>query len=115
MSVLCALSLFLVAFAHRPVFSEPRVSDPTIAAYLAMGGSLSDLCISDADGKQGGSHADCQACRLVKSTALTAASLELADIVAWSVERPIRPSSAVVSSHGPRVPPVRGPPSFLMI
>jgi hypothetical protein len=114
-SVLCALALMLVAFAHRPVENDPRLSDPQIAAYLALGGSLADLCISGDDTEDHATHADCPACTIAKSMALAPACLAPMGLIAWSTHRAAWPETLVLTGHGPRAPPARGPPSIQLI
>jgi hypothetical protein len=118
--VLCALALMLVAFAHRPLetdprLSDPRLSDPQIAAYLALGGSLADLCISGDDTQDHAAHADCPACTIAKSMALAPACLAPMGLVAWTTHRAAWPETLVLTGHGPRAPPARGPPSIQLI
>ncbi|MCT4332749.1 hypothetical protein MU516_07690 [Paracoccus sp. YLB-12] len=114
-SVLCALALVLVAFGHRPVETDPRLSDPQIAAYLALGGSLADLCLSGDDGQDHAAHADCPACTIAKSMALVLACFAPSDLVVWSGHHAAWPETLVLTGHGPRAPPARGPPSIQLI
>ena len=114
-SVLCALALMLVAFAHRPLETDSRLSDPQIAAYLAFGGSFADLCISGDDSEDHATHADCPACTIAKSMALAPACLSPMGLVAWSSHRAAWPEALVLTGHGPRAPPARGPPSIQLI
>lgn len=114
-SVLCALALMLVAFGHRPVETDPRLSDPQIAAYLAIGGSLADLCISGDDSQDHVAHADCPACTIAKSMALAPACLAPSELVVWSGHRAAWPETLILTGHGPRAPSARGPPSIQLI
>jgi hypothetical protein len=114
-SVLCALALMLVAFAHRPLETDPRLSDPQIAAYLALGGSLADLCISGDDTQDHAAHGDCPACTIAKTMALAPACLAPVGLVAWSSHRAAWPETLVLTGHGPRAPPARGPPFLQLI
>ena len=114
-SVLCALALMLVAFAHRPLETDPRLSDPQIAAYLALGGSLADLCISGDDTQDHAAHADCPACTIAKTMALAPACSTPMGLVAWSTHRAAWSETLVLTGHGPRAPPARGPPSIQLI
>jgi hypothetical protein len=113
--VLCALALMFVAYAHRPVENDPRLSDPQIAAYLALGGSLADLCISDDGTEDHAAHAECPACTIVKSMALAPACPAPMGLVAWSSHRAAWLETLVKTGHGPRAPPARGPPSIQLI
>ena len=115
MAVLCALALTLVAFAHHPVETDPRLSDPQIAAYLSLGGSLDDLCISVDDGQDHAAHAECPACTIAKSIALAPACVAPTGQVAWSSHRAAWPETLVLTGHGPRAPPARGPPLLQLI
>ena len=114
-SVLCALALLLVAFGHRPAETGPRLSDPQIAAYLALGGSLAELCITGDDGQEHPAHADCPACTIAKSLALAPACLAPMGLVAWSSHPAAWPETLVLTGHGPRAPPARGPPFLQLI
>jgi hypothetical protein len=114
-SVLSALALILVAFGHRPVEADPRLADPQIAPYLALGGSLADLCLSGKDGQDHAAHADCPACTVAKSMALAPACLGPTGLVVWSGQRAAWPEPLVLTGHGPRAPPARGPPSIRSI
>jgi len=114
-SVLCALALVLVAFAHRPVGVDPRLSDPQISAYLALGGSLADLCLSDDDSQDHAAHADCPACTIAKSMVLAPECSAPKGLLAWSSYRAAWPETLILTGHGPRAPPARGPPFLQLI
>ena len=114
-SVLCALALILLAFAHRPVASDPRLSDPQFAAFLALGGSLDDLCMPGDDSKDHAAHADCPACTIAKSMALAPACATPMGLLAWSTQGADWPETLVLTGHGPRAPPARGPPFLQLI
>ncbi|SEN02142.1 hypothetical protein SAMN04488003_1086 [Loktanella fryxellensis] len=64
----CAMGLS--GLAHR--FSAPTPQDPSIAAFLAAGGTLADLCgvPLDADHPAGTGRGGCDVCRLVAGMAL---------------------------------------------
>ena len=113
--VLCALALMLVAFGHRPVETDLRLSAPQIAAYLALGGSLADLCLSGEEGPDHVTHPDCPACTLAKSMALAPTGLAAAQLVVGSSGRAGWPETLVWAGHVPRAPPARGPPSLQLI
>jgi hypothetical protein len=113
--VLCALAIGLVAHAHHPGQADPRLSDPQIAAYLAAGGSVADLCLSGDDGQGQASHGDCPACTIAKTMALAPACLAPAGLVVASDHLSVWPETVLWSGHGPRAPPARGPPSVLTI
>lgn len=114
-SVLCALALILVAFAHRPVETDPRLSDPQIGGYLSLGGSLADLCLSGDDTQDHAAHADCPACTIAKTMALAPAYLIPVVLVAWPSHGAAWPETLVLTGHNPRAPPARGPPSIQLI
>jgi hypothetical protein len=113
--VLCVLALVLVAFAHLPAGTDPRLSDPQVAAYPALGGSLANLCTSGEDGKDHAAHADCPACTIAKSMVLAPACPAPVALVAWSGHRTTWSETPVLTGHGPRAPPARGPPSISLI
>lgn len=55
------VALISIGFAHRSVQAEPS---PELADFLAMGGSLSDLC-GLPSGEGPSPLTDCEACRIV--------------------------------------------------
>jgi hypothetical protein len=114
-AVLCALALVLLSAAHRPVVADPGRADPAIAAYLAVGGSLADLCLAGGmeDGKSG--HADCPACMLAKAMTLGPCVVGPAGPAIVAADRLIEQELSLSSGHGPRAPPARGPPSIRLI
>lgn len=62
MLLLCAaFALMSVSFAHRGM--HPDMS-PELAAYLAAGGAISDLC-GTVEEHENTKHRDCEACRIV--------------------------------------------------
>jgi hypothetical protein len=71
--MLCALSLLLVAFAHKPLISSAAASayaGVNVADYILPDGTLPDLCL---DGEGTGKHdvaSHCEACRIVTSVDL---------------------------------------------
>lgn len=114
-SLLCAVALVLVAFAHRPAEAEPPAADPQIAAYLALGGSLDDLCLTGEAEHDHDRHADCPACTIAKAMALAPACVAPRPVAVWSGARAAWPSTLVLTGHGPRARPARGPPSIQLI
>jgi hypothetical protein len=120
MSVLCALALVLVAFAHRPAIAQVSVSqdpaaDAQLAAFLASGGTLADLCLPDAPGHPAAAHADCPACTLTKTMALGPSCAAAPVLLSATVVATVWPDAPVLTGHGPRAPPARGPPSIPLI
>lgn len=115
MSVLCALALVLVAFAHRPPVAEASATDAQLAAYLAIGGTLADLCLSDDPDHPATAHADCPACTLTKVMALAPACAAAPVLLSTTVIATVWPATPVPTGHGPRAPPARGPPSIPLI
>ncbi|MCU0909187.1 MAG: hypothetical protein MUF73_17550 [Rhodobacteraceae bacterium] len=113
--MLCALALALVALAPRPVVAGAPGADAQIAAYLASGGTLADLCLSDAPGDMGGAHADCPACTLTKGLAVAPACTAAPVLLSAAVIGTVWPETQVLTGHGPRAPPARGPPSIPLI
>ncbi len=71
--MLCALSLLLVAFAHKPLTSPAAASaydGVNIAEFVLPDGTLPDLCLSDeADGHHS-TYNHCEACRILASADL---------------------------------------------
>lgn len=113
MRAICALTLGLaltgVGAAHRPVdHPEQRAA---LAAFVAAGGSLADLC-HDA-GDHGGDHAmpECPACTLTGAVVLPAVA-EVALPVPVLAQRGLWPAqvAAFRSTLHTTLPPARGPP-----
>jgi hypothetical protein len=115
LSVLCALALVLLSSTHRPLTAESPASDPVIAAYLSLGGSLADLCLSgeSEDGKAG--HGDCPACTLAKVMALGPCVPGPDGPANVAADIPPLTHLLLLAGHGPRAPPARGPPSLQLI
>lgn len=115
MCLLCALSLLLVAFAHKPVLAPAAASGYVgvgIADYMLPDGTLPDLCLG---GEEDGHHSGpthCEACRIFASVDVPAPidgflinSLSPAQRpMYWQDEHPVRS----ILNHGasPRGPPL---------
>ena len=114
MALTLALGLAGAGAAHRPM--ERPEAAVALAAFVAAGGSLADLCHDAGESGHGG-HAkiECPACVLQKCMAALAASTTVAPA-------PLRLSETVFPAGGPRhvalrpdrLPPARGPPVFLL-
>lgn len=65
-TVILAVVLSVLGFAHRPA---APVENMRLAAYVAAGGAIEDLCELDGDARLHGA-AHCDACRLVGAAAL---------------------------------------------
>lgn len=68
--MLCALSLLLVAFAHKPLVTSAAASaydGVNIADYVLPDGTLPDLCLSDEEGGHHSGFNHCEACRIFAS------------------------------------------------
>jgi hypothetical protein len=113
--VLCALALVLLSSAHRPLDAESFASDPEIAAYLSLGGSLDDLCLSTDSGEDKTAHGDCPACTLAKVMVLGPCADGPARPAAFAAEFLAPPALPLLTGAGPRAPPARGPPSVQLI
>jgi hypothetical protein len=109
-TALFALALALSGFAHRPATATP---DPQIAAYLALGGTLHDLCLSEDLGGHGGHDghlAECPACTLGKAMALAGAATGAAAPLACRAARAVSPDTAALPHPIPHLPEARAPP-----
>ncbi|AKI01404.1 hypothetical protein IMCC20628_02708 [Hoeflea sp. IMCC20628] len=113
--MLCALSLLLVAFAHKPLISSAAASayaGVNVADYVLPDGTLPDLCL---DGEGTGKHgvaSPCEACRIVSSVDLPS------PLDVFVINRRIAPAEPVRARNIGFTPPVlqssaspRGPPS----
>lgn len=113
--VFCALSLLLVAFAHKPLgFSDQAAAygQAGVAAFVLPDGTQPVLCLTGGDSEE---HHDaftgCEACRLVASAGLPPAPEDIAILCPLSSEGPAfsetSPIIAQVLRHGaaPRAPP----------
>ena len=113
--ILCALSLLLVAFAHKPLGFSDKIAaygQSDVAAFVLPDGSLPDICLTGGDSE--GHHdtfTGCEACRLVASAGLPPVPDDIAILCPLSSERPAlsktAPIIAQVLRHGaaPRAPP----------
>lgn len=104
-SVLCALALILVSFVHRPGQAVP--ADPDLAAYLADGGSLAEICGSLDDETSG---VECPACIIAKILAQAPDAPRFVTHVKWAAVIPPFPPTFRVRVEPSRTPPARGPP-----
>ncbi len=114
-AVLCALVLLLVTVVHRPVVADPN-HDSGLAAFLALGGSLHDLCLNgdvEGGGDDPGRH-DCPACTLAKIAALLPTVAAVGISAEWPADQPLWHNGSFVAQHGARAPPARGPPASRM-
>lgn len=114
--MLCALSLMLVAFAHKPLVSSATASayaEVNIAEYILPDGTLPELCL---DGEADTHHAaagTCEACRIVSSVDLPApmggfvTNRRLAPVDLAPAGQPADTRPALRPGASPR-----GPPSF---
>ena len=71
--MLCALSLLLVAFAHKPLISAATASayaDVNVADYILPDGTLPELCLTDEEDGHHSVARHCEACRIVSAVDL---------------------------------------------
>ena len=115
--MLCALSLLLVAFAHRPLsFTDiaSSYSDVDVAEYILPDGSLPVICVTDEEDDHHQSAAThCEACRIVASVDLPS-PLDSYLVTRWFVAADLvilRDASPERPALRPGASP-RGPPSF---
>jgi hypothetical protein len=111
-AALCAVALALLSVAHRPA-GAAQVADPALAAYLALGGTLSDLCTLDGGDEAASVH--CPACTLAKALVTVPCVQAAGRPLAWSTVQGLPAPILLAQGHGPRAPPARGPPDFLLI
>lgn len=102
---LLSLALFSLPFAHRagaaPVTAE-------ITQYMALGGSLSDICGNTAPHMAGG----CESCRIVAAMLLPpAANGKSSDLAFTSVRREEAKPAVAIAPTSYASPPVRAPPA----
>lgn len=114
MALTLALGLAGAGAAHRPM--ERPEAAAALAAFVAAGGSLADLCHATGEARHGGhGQIECPACVLQKGMAALAAT-------ATVVPAPVRLVETLVPAVGLRHaglrsghrPPARGPPVFLL-
>lgn len=107
---LVAVALGGVGFAHR--HSDPVDAD--MAAFLAIGGTLADICDSDA-GSQDTIVSDCEACRLVSAASLSrgVATVGLFEPAAHETLI-VRPFDQCTSLSTARVSMARAPPTTIV-
>jgi hypothetical protein len=111
-AALCAVALALLSFAHRPA-GAAQAPDPALAAYLALGGTLDELCTLDEGDAAASVH--CPACTLSKALIAVPCIDAAAISLAWSTLEALPAPILLPRGYGPRAPPARGPPDFLLI
>ncbi|OCW55681.1 hypothetical protein AWJ14_06645 [Hoeflea olei] len=114
--ILCALSLMLVAFAHRPLAlaqNGPAFAPAEIAAFALPDGTLPDLCLNGEDGPRHYAATHCEACRIVSAVDLPV-PFAGAEITRWFVAAELAvPQDATLAypalrpGASPRAPPAR--------
>ncbi|MEM6738949.1 MAG: hypothetical protein AAF646_02465 [Pseudomonadota bacterium] len=109
-SAICTLSLVLLTFAHRPL--QETDLDPDIAAYLAWGGSLSDICRTPSEA---GQVAECPACIVAKTIAEVPKTSEIGHRLGTSLLRLDPPASPHIPVRIAPKPPARAPPAFVVL
>lgn len=110
-AALLVLALVALGFGHRHSPATP--ADPGLAAYVAMGGVLDDLCLDEQEAPQGVAQ-DCPVCTLAKVMAL-APETARAGFSLRPVTADLPPAGHLLASHHtPRAPPARGPPAALV-
>ena len=114
--MLCALSLMLVAFAHKPLVPSATASayaEVNIAEYILPDGTLPELCL---DGEADTHHAaagTCEACRIVSSVDLPA-PVDGYVVTRWFADAELavrRDADHATPALRPGASP-RGPPAF---
>ncbi|UWR23047.1 hypothetical protein [Sulfitobacter sp. S190] len=99
------LAITAVPFGHRAGANTP---DPALAAFVALGGDLSDIC-----GDTGSTHgyADCFACRIAQECAEPPARLAHSPVVFDGSARTSSPATPFFLYRNDEVmPPARAPP-----
>lgn len=114
--MLCALSLLLVAFAHKPLASTDAGSnyaDAEIASFVLPDGTLPEICLTNEDSGRHAAANPCEACRLSASVDLPS-RLDIFAINLWFAAAELAvPEDArfIYPALRPGASP-RGPPSF---
>lgn len=110
-AALLALALVVLGFGHQHAPAPP--SDPMLAAYMQIGGTLGDLCIESGDG-QGDMAQDCPVCTLAKGMAI-APAIHQAGLALRIARLDVpRAKDVLTTRHTIRAPPARGPPPALV-
>lgn len=107
-----ALALAVLGLGHNHAPVHP--SDPVLAAYLQAGGSLEDLCLSEAGGKADASYEHCPVCAIAKATTLPSSQALVVQIAVADALFFAPAARHLAKAHVPRAPPARGPPSPLV-
>ena len=113
MALTLAVVLAGTGAAHRPV--ERPGAAAALAAFVAAGGTLADLCHEAGDTGHGGHAAiECPACLLQKSAALIdlVAAVAPVPVLRAEVLRPRLPEPVPLVRLA-TLPPARGPPFLL--
>jgi hypothetical protein len=107
---LVALLACLAAVLAGAVAPAAAPADPRLAAFLAAGGTLDDICGAAGHGAAGGRH--CDACLLLGPALLPEAGASAPAATARVVAAEAPPAAAVPhaaprSANQPRAPPLR--------
>lgn len=117
--LICALSLLLVAFAHKPLSASAAAvalqfayAGVDVAEFILPDGTLPDLCL---EGEGSGEHSGaghCEACRIVSAAGLPVPmDLYLVNqvpvpVLLASRQKDVAPRPALQPGASPRGPPV---------
>lgn len=106
---LIALAFIGLGFGHQNVRATP--TDAMLAAYVAAGGQIDALCLTDTNMPQNAAD-DCPVCTLAQSMALAdAISGSETCLTLTEIDLPVA-GHLLTKPHTPRAPPARGPPAF---
>lgn len=110
MTFVLLVALVLVGFGHRAQ-AAPDPADPALAAYIAAGGQLSDLCGGlEEDGTTAG--VDCPACLITSGFALPDVAQDPTAAPARYILQPVAGDQSVITTYtldlarASRAPPV---------
>jgi hypothetical protein len=110
MSALCALALSLIAYAHTPGWAAATIPTPLLGPFLALGGTLEDLCLTGDAGEHAQRLQTCPACIISKTMVPAPGTPEAFRQSAWTAGPDVPTRHARVLRGRARVPPGRGPP-----
>lgn len=111
---ICAVSLILLSFAHRPVASasQNEMSSVELAAYTLPGGTGLAFCLSGGDGGEAGAERPCEFCRIAGSVVLPVPTEEFEpDGLPVPVVFVVPVNMHKACAGFPPAAPPRGPPS----
>lgn len=106
--ILLAITLVVASFQFALHSVQAKASDPDLIAFLAIGGSLDELCLA---GEEPSAHGDCPFCRELDLPAMPRNSGMAQRFLAETTAFFVIPRADHLLSEQTLRPPARAPPA----